>query len=117
VENVVVENIYDFTEGQESGIVVYPNGETIICNWSDQSLKGLPRVLSFGKLIGLGEKIKLIKTQKMTWEDIEKWAETDIKIIYDYNDDAWILPDTYGIGYEIEAGGTTALVYAPDGWC
>lgn len=32
--------------GQESGVVIYNNGNTIICNWS--SLEGLPYVFLNG---------------------------------------------------------------------
>jgi hypothetical protein len=117
-KSVVIDNIYDITGGQESGVVVYPNGEALICNWSDQSLNGLPHVAPFGGLLWLGETIKLLKTQnKMSWADVVDWAKSDINIIYDRNNDENTLPDSHGIGYEIDTGSTTALVYAPADWC
>ena len=94
--------------GQESGIVIYPSGETIITNWS--SLSGLPRVFATG-IIGSGGAGVGVESEEHT-DDISKWISND-NIIYDANDDAGNLPGTPGTVYTL-SGGTRVI--APDNW-
>ena len=94
--------------GQESGIVVYGNGETVIVNWS--SLYELPRVFVTW-IIGSGGDGLEVKSEERV-EDISELIDTD-KIIYDMNGDADALPGTSGTVYTLE---DETMIIAPDGW-
>lgn len=94
--------------GQESGIVVYANGEAIVVNWS--SLDGLPRVFVTG-IVGMGgEGSKVISQERV--EDISRLID-EKQIIYDANGDADSLAGTPGTVYALE---DDTLIIAPDGW-
>lgn len=94
--------------GQESGIVIYNDGDTIITNWS--SLHGLPRLFA-GVIIGMGGDGLRI-TAETHIPDISQIIDND-QIIYDINGDASTLPGTPGTVYTLE---DDTLIIAPDDW-
>ncbi len=94
--------------GQESGIVIYNNGDTIIANWS--SLHGLPRLFVSG-IIGMGGDGLRI-TSETYIPDISQIVNND-QIIYDINDDAATLAGTPGTVYTLE---DDTLIIAPEDW-
>jgi len=107
-----MKDLFDVTE-QESGIVIFDNGEAIIANWEAAGL-GIPRIDPLGiTLIGLPCDIEVIKISHI--DDIGTLVDLD-KIIWDLNDDAPTLPGTPGKVYIILADGSPYTVIAPDGW-
>ncbi len=100
---VKVENLMELT-GQESGIVVYGNGEAIVCNWVNVS--GLPRV-SMAGIIGLNEEIDKVEGLNGRIEDYVDAGD----VIYKDNDDGLKYGDAtiYKLPGEI-------IIIAPKGW-
>lgn len=97
----------------EAGIILYGNGDVIICNWS--GCNGLPRVFPGGP-IGLNEEITIIEQGES--DDISLFSPEDWDIVYDENGD---YPDAVNaIGryrwYKVEANGEEATVIAPRAW-
>ena len=99
--------------GQESGIVLYANGDAIIANWS--SCNGLPRVFA-GGLIGMGEEITV--TDQGEESGVSQYSPDDWNIVYDENGD---YPEAVNAvrrfrWYKVEANGEEATVIAPIDW-
>lgn len=98
--------------GQESGIVLYENGDMIICNWS--SINGLPRLdpLGFAPM-GIGDELTQ-DNDVQPIDDIGAWLD-DIhhNLIYDINGDYIQLPGVSGTLYHISG----AQVITPKDWC
>lgn len=83
MENKTYNNLMELT-GRESGIIIYPNKASILCNWS--SIEGLPKLLA-GTLIGLGEPIDEPKEiRELTGREMKKQL-TGTKVEYDINGD------------------------------
>lgn len=97
-----VENIMELT-GQESGIVVYGNGEAIVCNWTN--VDGLPRVSAIG-VIGLKEEVEKVEG---TAGRIEDYVSKE-RVIANDNDDELVGDATI---YKLPDG---VVVIAPKGW-
>ena len=114
IELVKIDNLQELV-GQESGIVVYPNGETLICNWTQVS--GLPRIAPAGLgLLGLRDPLYVLSDRHI--DDLSDEINLD-KIIWDINDDAETLDGTTATAYEIatsENGEVKATAYAPHEW-
>lgn len=78
----------------EAGIVVYPDGDTIVCNWST-SCPGeneLPRVIMDGSfLIGLSDGLEIIVIESREvkdWRDeVNELAKNGMTVLYDINGD------------------------------
>jgi hypothetical protein len=105
-----MKNLLEVT-GQESGLVLYEDGDTIICNW--QSIDGLPRVdpMGFG-VLGLGEELTADAEPEQI-ADIGAWLKNiDYDLIYDRNDDLSTLDGQSGKLFRIG----DVRVIAPDGW-
>ena len=101
--NEKVSSLLELTEGQESGIVVYQNGEAIVCNWA--SIEGLPRV-SFGGIVGLNEEIEKVVG---TTGRIEDYVNKE-QVIANDNDDELVGDATI---YKLP---DDVVVIAPKGW-
>lgn len=96
--------------GQESGIVVYSNGNSIICNWSGKT--GLPYVSPIGTgLIFL--EVEGEVAEKKHADDISPYVR---EILYDRNGDAERLAETPGNLYTIKTAEDIVVVIAPEGW-
>lgn len=111
-------DLQGLADGQESGVVIYPGGETIICNWSHEARPdSLPRV-SLGGLVYLpDESLHLVADAMPTTYSVADLPD-EMEVVYEANDGdaeafaeavrespqrAWELPD-----------GT--LIVAPEGW-
>jgi len=91
---------------QESGIILFDNGEAIACNWN--GISGIPRLSPLGNTVmGLGEQIPIVEP-----EHTENMAEMldGVRFIYANGEE---MP-TEGNVYRLDGLGLT--VYAPDGW-
>ena len=106
-----MKNLYNLT-GQESGIVVYGDGDkkaAIVCNWA--TVTGLPWVFAPGLLVdfpledGIPEEVDGEHRDNL-WELLD-----GAEILYNANDD--LLPQS-GTVYKIC---DNIVVIAPDGWC
>lgn len=104
--------------GQESGIVIYTNGDTIVCNWSLDCPQenDLPK-LFFGGVVGWdAQEIVLEQTYKVKdWMDefrkLDK--ERGITVLYDANGDL-ICPESDPAHiYRLDDG---TIIIAPDYW-
>ena len=101
--------LYELT-GQESGVVIYNNGNTIICNW--YGFRRLPTVLS-----SMGW---LMDDMSDTIISVVSTGETDdaseylCDVIYDFNDDAEGLINYPARFWELEDG---TVILAPEDWC
>jgi hypothetical protein len=107
-----MKNLLEVT-GQESGLVLYEDGELIICNW--QSIDGLPRLdpMGFG-LLGLGEEL-ITDAEPEQIADIGAWLNNiDYDLIYDRNDELSTLDGQSGRLFYLED--YDVCVIAPDGW-
>ena len=95
---------------QESGIVIFENGNVIVGNWAGTC--GIPRLDPWGTgLIGLNETMTLDETVKVV-KNISLYVDKS-RIIYDVNNDAKILHKYGGSIYKLTGGIT---VIAPKGW-
>ena len=95
---------------QESGLVIWPDGTTVICNWAGES--GLPRVSPFG-LMGDGREFAVLS--ETACGDIGEEIDVDeLRVIYDINGDEAALHERLpGTLYRTMGG---VAIYAPDGW-
>ena len=98
-----VSGLLELTKGQESGIVVYENGEAIVCNWA--SIEGLPRVSSVG-VLGLGDEIEVVEGFDGRIEDYVNKE----KVISNDNDDELV---GEAVVYKLRGD---IIVVAPKGW-
>lgn len=95
--------------GQESGIVVYPEGDTIVANWGDH--EGLPSVFMDGLVFMPAE---LTVVDSMTDVDLSVWlAGRSLSFQYDRNGDLPLPAGTTGDMFVLEGGVT---VMAPKEW-
>ena len=102
-------DLMDIT-GQESGIVVYSNGNSIICNWAGKT--GLPYVSPIGTgLIFLEVEGDVIEKKHV--DDISPYVR---EILYDRNGDAEGLAATPGNLYTIKTAEDIVVIIAPEGW-
>jgi len=95
--------------GQESGVVVYPDGNSaIVCNWSGQ--EGLPSVFA-GQLIWIFMSTDAADLD-LKPEYVASIAEIcgDCEILYNANGDELVGP---GRVYRLEH----VIIIAPDDWC
>lgn len=97
--------------GQESGLVIYPDGVGVICNWS--SIDGLPKI-SFAGIIGLGGEIPKVNGEWYNQEQVKLLLKKlDIKEWHDATSDNPNLSGIVGAKvYELEE----CVVIAPDDW-
>lgn len=95
---------------QESGLVIWPDSTTVICNWSGES--GLPRVSPFG-LMGDGREFAILS--ETVCSDIGEEIDVDeLRVIYDANGDEAALHERLpGALYRTMDG---VIIYAPDDW-
>lgn len=84
-----IDTLQDLT-GQESGIIIYDSGETIVCNWSALDAHELPKLFSGLCLIGWesGEDI----FENVTVQHVDDFgnylaSRDDLDLIYDENGD------------------------------
>ena len=104
--------------GQESGIIVYANGDTVICNWASEGA-GLPRLFANLFLLALpedGEIVESGETSELSTLEPERW-----NIIHDVNNDAPRLAETSSSWrwWRIALDGeddADVLVIAPNDW-
>ena len=93
----------------ESGLVMYQEGNTIICNWSN--VDGLPAGSIFG-ILGSNETIYVANRQI-----IQSWREflqdNNCNVIYDANNDVELADDCEAEMIELENG---VIVVAPLDW-
>lgn len=105
-------DLFELT-GQESGVLVFGGGGTIICNWGGwQSGNGIPRVFCGGLVYDR----KPFSAERVG--DVERIELPEpSEVIYDENGDAPDLGKYAATVYEIETeNGDRVTVYAPDGW-
>jgi len=91
---------------QESGIILFDNGEAIACNWS--GISGIPRLSPLGDTVmGLGEQIPIMEP-----EHTENMAEMleGARFIYANGEEV----PTEGKVYRLDGLGLT--VFAPYDW-
>jgi len=98
-----MENLQELT-GQESGFIIFDDGEVILCNWS--SYDGIPRMFGDG-LVSLNEKIPEVEG---IHENLSKYFEY-VKITVMVDCDNEELPEM-GTVYKIN----DIIVIAPDNW-
>jgi hypothetical protein len=127
--------LYELTEKQESGIVVYEDGIMVV-NWSNYGDNCLPKMfdvapvgfpednLSVEKEYEIEDVVK--ELEGSVWKDEETGDfHTNLNILYDANED---IANLFGIkdGEIVEVENTPAKVYilnngvkviAPDEWC
>ena len=60
------DRLWDLT-GNQSGVIVWPNGDAIICNWAN--LKGIPHLFG-GELVSDDEPVLIVKEENRTSFDI-----------------------------------------------
>ena len=98
--------------GQESGIVVYPDGNTIICNWSHDT--GFPRVWTTGLIFNNDLEFELINTKEV--KNISEYIGDNL--IYDTNGDADTIEGTTGTIYTFRDinDSDEITVIAPNDW-
>lgn len=60
--------LWDLT-GNQSGVIVWPNGDAIICNWAN--LKGIPHLFG-GELVSDDEPVLIVKEENRTSFDISE---------------------------------------------
>jgi len=97
--------------GQESGVVIYENGNMLICNWA--SISGLPRMDPIGYApMGLNEEL-IVEEGPEEIPDIGEWLDNHThNILYDFNGD---YPQLWGCSGKLyTVSGVTVI--APDGW-
>lgn len=94
----------------ESGIVVYPSNEAIICNWGYS--KGLPRLLCVGIIMNVIDTIDVIRRDNIkSWRDYINSCGCDI--IFDMNDDMELANDCEAELIELVTG---TVIIAPVEW-
>ena len=115
---ILSENSYDTlwdVTGQESGLVIYPDGGLIIGNWSKSRGYGVPIVSPFGGMMNYG----IITRAKSQGEvNIKDYlADIDWYMVWDDND---ILPsvadDDVAELWTVDATGGPLFVLAPEDW-
>ncbi len=80
--------------GQESGIVIYPNRETIVCNWSSLEENELPRVLNGLAVIGYPEEDEVFEgAESADTEDFRTSFPDEMNVIWDENGDLKSIAD------------------------
>ena len=107
--------------GQESGIIIFENGDIIVANWRSAIDDYIPMLSPFGDdLINFPVVIGTIEAAESTAREVDDVRDEFVegrKILYDYNDDIQTLVEsdepTSGIVYTI---GNGVKVIAPDGW-
>ena len=102
--------LQDITK-QESGIVLYGDGDMIICNWS--SIDGMPRLDPTGSTpLGLGDALS-VESDAQDITDTGAWLDDrQHNLIYDRNDDYAQLHGQTGKLYSVSG----ATVIAPGDW-
>lgn len=101
-------SLYGITR-QESGIVLYPDGDMIITNWVD--IQGMPRLFG-ASIVGMGEALN-VEGEPEQIEDIATWLQDkDHSVLYDRNNDYSDLSEEPGKLYRVN----DAYVIAPDNW-
>jgi len=117
---------------QDSGVIVYPDGDTIICNWSGN--EGLPRLLADGLVymgeIWCGEReeidsarfVKILNEEAGNriiegrgWFDIDFYEGTEDEGFDERNVPA-AKYTLYKTG-DLDNNEIEAYVYAPQDWC
>jgi len=105
IELKYYETLQELT-GQESGIVLFDNGDAIACNWS--SIAGIPRLSPFGdSVMGLGEQIPRVKGEAV---DSMADALEDANFIYANGEE---MP-TEGMVYRLDD--FDVVIFAPNDW-
>lgn len=105
--------------GQESGILVYSNSDTIICNWAAVGA-GLPRLFGDMFLLSLQEdNVEIIESGET--DDLSTLHPEEWDVIYDVNNDAQSLTANASRWrwWRLEIADDAAdqvLVIAPDTW-
>lgn len=99
--------------GQESGIILYKNGNAIIANWA--SFSGLPRVFAGGLI---DTKAGIALDDLGDGNDISQYAPESWNVIYDENGD---YPTAVNAikrfrWYQVASDGEEATVIAPLDW-
>lgn len=96
--------------GQNSGIVIFDNGEAILCNWA--SIDGIPRLFLYD-VIGIGEEIEPVKPESV--DDVNELIDGVLMIYCSMDDDQFeeeFRGRVSGKVYEYD----NLKVIAPDGW-
>lgn len=97
---------------QESGMLLFPDGDLIICNWA--SFESIPRLFA-GMLVDCSSEIIHYDTEIEEIDDLTE-VIAGANLIYDRNDDIHgdlHIPATV---YTVAADGIEIQVIAPDGW-
>ena len=101
-------SLYAITR-QESGIVLYPDGDMIITNWV--GIQGMPKLFATA-VTGMGEAL-IVEGEPERIEDIGACLEdTEHELLYDRNVDYGSLFGESGKLYRVN----NACVFAPDSW-
>lgn len=97
--------------GQESGLILYNNGDLIICNWSGE--RGLPRLTPWGVgVLGLDDTLTLDDVPRRI-NNIGRWIkQRKHQCIYDVTNDYLTLSGQPGTLYKVNG----VYVIAPDDW-
>ncbi|MDD2413370.1 MAG: helix-turn-helix transcriptional regulator [Bacteroidales bacterium] len=107
---LVIKDLQDLT-GQESGIVIYPEGLAIICNWS--SICGFPKITPYGNLLGLGEEIPCVKGKHLSEDKLKEFLAENVDEYENFSSDENVLDEiSGGTIYQFE----NCIVIAPDNW-
>lgn len=97
---------------QESGMLLFPNGDLIICNWD--SFEGIPR-LFMDLLIDWSTEITHYDAEIDDVDDLSVLIG-DANVIYDVNDDIHRDLHIPATVYTVNADDMDIKVIAPDGW-
>lgn len=73
--------------GQESGIVIYANGETIVCNWSSLGENEMPKVFGGISILGWEEDDSIFDEAESSTTDDFRSILDGKRVIWDANGD------------------------------
>ena len=109
--------LHDLT-GQESGIVIYPDGDTIVCNWSTvcQNENELPK-LFYGGLIGWDAQDIALDGEYQVEDWRDEFRKIDegrrITVLWDRNGDLICPEGCPAHVYRLE---DSTIIIAPEDW-
>lgn len=97
---------------QESGMLLFPDGDLIICNWAN--FESIPRLFA-GMLVDCSSEIIHYDTEVEDVNDLSVFIDGST-LIYDRNDDIHGDLHIAATIYTVVADGIEIKVIAPDGW-
>ena len=103
---------YALENKNESGIIIYPNGEAVICNWA--GINGIPHLFEAG-IIGDGQPIIIAgRGSAASWR---KMLEAGAgRVIYDRWNDYAVANDCRCEWITVKDGSNSVTIIAPEDW-